>query len=96
METVATEPAYDAGWFVRFFEAVNESLWTTHRYADDQGRHCALGHLGCVSNALTGLGVLLRKLLPNIAGINDGYYHQDLPTPKQRVLAALRALIPAS
>lgn len=92
MDTEATLPRYDAAWFVAFFAQIDESLWCTHRYIDSEGRCCAMGHLGVRNDVNTGRGDLLRRLLSNIAGINDGYYVQ-CPHPKQRVIAALRALI---
>lgn len=87
---------YDVDYFIRKFEAIPEEKWCVGAYEDGMGRRCAYGHCGKVfaydsreSGRLRALafGIGIRFL----ADINDGSdpgYRQ--PTPKQRVLAALR------
>lgn len=81
--------------FKRFFEGIPDEKWCTQVYIDDNGRCCAMGHLG--PNTLR--AQVVRDLFENIlvtnaATVNDGD-HPDFqqPTPKQRILAALDEII---
>ena len=87
---------YDVDYFITKFEAIPEELWMIEYFEEVQkdGRitRCALGHCGAsdanYSEEAKTLNLLLNYL---VAGINDGAndrYQQ--PTPKQRILAALR------
>ena len=88
-------PTYDKNYFIKKFEAIPEDRWTTDDYMDDAGRCCAFGHCGVrhlkptpYSEEADSLASLLQHCT---AAINDGQddrYKQ--PTPKQRILAALR------
>lgn len=42
----ATRKKYDAQYFIEFFSAIPASRWTTLVVEDQDGRKCALGHLG--------------------------------------------------
>lgn len=88
-----------AQYFIEKFEAIPEEKWTVGEY-EDGGRCCALGHCGVRAghpltpeeDALTML--FLKADAENtliVSRVNDGFdprYPQ--PTPKQRILAALR------
>lgn len=87
---------YDKAYFIAKFEAIPDEQWCVGVSYDKQERRCASGHcsvLGGEFNALNRLfpTVGFRKILPAV--INDGEdprYQQ--PTPKARILAALRDL----
>lgn len=88
---------YDVDYFINKFEAIPEDKWCTGNYIDKAGNHCALGHCGerAVLGGLTEEAKALSGLFTQIddepAGVNDGHsdaYNQ--PTPKQRILSALR------
>lgn len=90
---------YDAQYFIEKFEAIPEDRWTTGEYVNSSKQCCALGHCGFRNNKnqiWTPEGEALVSLFDDgglgiIDGVNDGHdprYRQ--PTPKQRVLAALR------
>lgn len=89
---------YDVDYFIAKFEAIPEERWCTGALIDGQGRCCAFGHCGdredgdipTEANELQMLG--LRHGL-RFAAINDGRFAGfNQPTPKQRILAALRSL----
>lgn len=99
--THATE-TMDTTFFIAKFEAIPDELWITEKYSDkdEDGEKtaCALGH--CAEYSATSFA-LIKVFEPDfrfrnqsesrIANINDGLdpdYPQ--PTPKARVLAALR------
>lgn len=89
-------PAYDVDYFISKFEAILEEKWVEHALSWG-GRCCALGHCQgalerdalkevMLSLVHDGHGILVAP-----AAINDGLdprYPQ--PTPKARILAALR------
>jgi hypothetical protein len=95
-------PIYDAAYFIAKFEAIPDEQWCTRRYSDLDGGHCALGHCGARGATLqtlceTGESRALSDLLLHIVEINDAAVfcpdkYAKLPTPKARVLAALRDL----
>ncbi len=82
---------YTPAYFIAKFEAIPDELWCVNHYAGPGGSHCAIGHCEGIHSAEADA---LRGLLPTpAAGINDGNsskYQQ--PTPKARILAALRDL----
>lgn len=88
---------YDVDYFIAKFEAIPEDLWMAGDFTDGV-RCCAFGHCGEKgwTNPLTQESTCLSSLLEGeVARINDGNddkYPQ--PTPKQRILAALRDLKP--
>jgi hypothetical protein len=88
---------YDKAYFIAKFEAIPEDKWTTENFIDERGC-CALGHCGFDSLIETREGNDLILLLKWHFGfgpsrINDGRHSRyQQPTPKQRVLAALKDL----
>lgn len=91
---------YDVQYFIDKFEAIPEEKWCTG-VSGGKGVTCAFGH--CAYDVATGTiqsdwidrqGALIKALSPLgqlVQRINDGKdlrYQQ--PTPKQRILAALR------
>lgn len=95
-------PIYDKAHFIAKFEAIPEDRWCKGQIEDDSGRCCAIGHCHPVLGGLCSEGEALARLFPGerhncgkliVARINDGEDPQyQQPTPKQRVLAALRDL----
>lgn len=97
---------YDLDYFINKFEAINHDKWCAIVMTDTEGRHCALGH--CENSDERGYQPLLvegseRKALQDltmgrlgsksISFINDGFNPNfQQPNPKDRVLAALRAI----
>lgn len=90
--------AYDVDYFLKRFEAIHEDDWRNDGGFGNPGEpRCALGHCG-VSETMDGLtdkamalDALFAAVKGGVATINDGddsRYQQ--PTPKQRILAALR------
>lgn len=85
-------PNYDVYYFIKKFAAIPEELWCVERHTDGD-KHCALGwcsndyDLGRLSESRA----LHRLLHPSPGFINDGlcFIYQQ-PTPKERILAALR------
>lgn len=98
LKTAKTD-AERARAFRAFF--AKKRKWTTDRFADENGAHCAYGHLGCKSGL--GIGSTLRSRLFNNLGrkhgimfteVNDGHDNRFTgETPKARILAALDAII---
>ena len=89
-----TKPTYNADYFIAKFEAIPEEKWTTLTYHEGD-KSCALGHCGRTIGGCTqesrALGDLFEKHGLWVPDVNDGCdsrYPQ--PTPKQRILAALR------
>lgn len=89
---------YDRDYFIAKFEAIPEELWSVKSYGTG-GKHCAHGHCGQYSEESVALAMLWEtdefESIPETisVAINDGEdrrYQQ--PTPKQRILAALRDL----
>ena len=96
---------YNKKYFIRKFEKIPEGDWTTGEYESEDGKLCAGGHCGAnvggwygneISRALYELLKHLKTGDEQANGpgiVNDGRcpaYQQ--PTPKQRILAALRDL----
>lgn len=90
---------YDVDFFIKKFSAIAEVFWFVGDYQNEDGtKFCAAGHCGGYqgmpsdSEAQFLCNLIAAELYPySIGGINDGKcmaYPQ--PTPKQRVLAALR------
>jgi hypothetical protein len=89
-------PPYTVDYFIQKFEAIPEEMWTTRGFVDGESK-CALGHCGqtCATEPFTAEAGSLTDLFMNqigsVARVNDGHisrYYQ--PTPKARILAALR------
>jgi hypothetical protein len=93
-------------YFIAKFEAIPDELWHVGAYDGPANSHCALGHCGTVASEE---GFALMELLDHVVGaaytngqvpsgpavVNDGKsdrYKQA--TPKERILAALRDLLP--
>lgn len=83
---------YSIEYFIEKFEAIPEELWITGHYTDNDGRYCALGHCGLRTRMLICQeSDALQTLLPHTQYINDDRHPSyKQPTPKQRILAALR------
>ena len=89
-------PTYTKKYFISKFEAIPEDRWTAGYYVDDAGRCCAFGHCGvrpsdpgpAIGEEADALASLLHHLTASINDGQDDRYTQ--PTPKQRILAALR------
>ena len=86
-------PKYDVYYFIMKFAAIPEDLWCVNSYHDGD-KHCAIGWCSESWNQDDPPSErrVLRALLDHRPGhINDGCdlrYQQ--PTPKKRILAALR------
>lgn len=99
---------YTKEYFIAKFEAIPDERWTTGRYINPVGDCCcALGHCGYRTGELpTDEGLALNNLLRHHLNedqrdwgvsaaprINDGeHLSYQQPTPKARILAALRDL----
>lgn len=93
------EKTYDVDYFIEKFEAIPEKLWAIG-ILEDGDRHCAMGHCGvrhyntgCFSWEAMALGnIFITNLGMGIVFINDRseYSAFQQPTPKKRILAALR------
>lgn len=87
------ETIYDVNWFIDKFEKIPEELWCIGVFYDGKKR-CAAGHCGFVTTQETLEFSYLRWLFGSsstIFEINDGQnINYQQPTPKQRILAALR------
>lgn len=81
---------YDAKYFHLKFEAIPEKYWTSGIWWDEKFAGCVIWHLKTEDERSA-----LFILIPNIMGINDGHHikYRHIPTPKQRVLAALEDAI---
>lgn len=95
---------YDVDYFIKKFEAIPEDKWCTGSLGGN-GKHCALGHCGMTRTIdatyeATMLAELFVKYLRvhkfeydwvfhTVYPINDSKLKYNLPTPKQRILAAL-------
>jgi hypothetical protein len=93
---MSAETKYDVDYFIKKFEAIPEVNWTTGVFNDGCGRFCALGHCGETFGRTSQEAFALRDLLDfelneSITRINDGNCPEyDQPTPRARILAALR------
>lgn len=84
---------YDIDYFINKFENIPDDKWTTGKFVDGQGAKCALGHCGRNNDeAYTKESYFLSMLLAPlpVSYINDAQTVYDQPTPKTRILAALR------
>lgn len=87
---------YDVDDMIKFFNSFDESMWHVGAYSNGGGKYCAAGLCGAHEFKSTpradALNILFSDhLKASIPHINDGLdmrYQQ--PTPKQRILAALR------
>lgn len=96
------QTVYDVDYFLDKFSRIPEEMWCVGSLQNDDGARCALGHtINCknVYTALHGGTVHQPELMAfreiffhlGVVGINNGFdpnYQQ--PTPKQRILAALK------
>lgn len=92
---------YTVDYFINKFEAIPEEQWCVGTTEDDNGRHCAWGHIvrpkcriADYLNESRALMILLRDAGLDDCGdpssINNGWHDSyRQPTPKQRILAAL-------
>ena len=90
---------YDYDYFINKFNNIPDDQWTTDRFTNEAGQHCAYGH--CGANRL-GAGVFdteeasaLYKLdiKHDLGFVNDGKHkHYQQPTPRERVVAYLTNL----
>lgn len=91
---------YDVDYFIAKFEAIPEELWCTEVLTKGAQR-CALGWCGAYypdeddddeeNDGTTEESLALMSLIPMVGDINDGLINRyQQPTPKQRILAALR------
>jgi len=98
---------YTVEYFINKFEAIPEDQWTTEVYEDDLGRQCAFGHCSTSTNPdkigfvgtteAADLLILFIRADLSVACVNDGRDDRfQQPTPKQRILTALRHISNAS
>lgn len=83
---------YDVDYFIAKFEAIPEGAWCVGAFRKGI-QCCALGHCGDSEDVETPeeAAALRDVLCWAVARINDGEdYRYEQPTPKQRILAALR------
>jgi hypothetical protein len=83
---------YTREYFIAKFEAIPEEKWTTDTYRDAAGRCCALGHCkeGIEQRELSNRLLMVGASAIQVNDKKNRRYQQ--PTPKQRILAALRDL----
>ncbi len=87
---------YMLQYFINKFTRIPKREWGTGQFMDNNGKCCALGHLGMRSDHSTPEAKALIKLLPNVGPINDGdhrVYSWDragMQDPRKRVLTALK------
>lgn len=87
---------YDVDFFLKKFEAIPENMWHTHSYSNaTKTKFCAFGHCGVTDrgNSMSfSMDVMFYKELKvHVSHVNDGReINYPQPTPKQRILAALR------
>ena len=83
---------YDVDYFINKFKAIPLNKWCCDDYINEDGKCCALGHLGLrdfsgTSDETTALEFLLDFKVPEI---NDGFvYKYKQSNPRSRILAAL-------
>lgn len=90
-----------AAEFIEFFEAIPEEKWCTRSFANGD-KCCAHGHLGSSNDQFSTDSKNLHELfIAHFRGqlgpmsVNDGSDNAKQfpqPTPKQRILAALREI----
>lgn len=86
---------YTIDYFIEKFEAIPEDNWITGKYYDPEVGCCALGWASYDGITVTDEVIFFSKLFQKnnlvASQVNDNLcskYRQ--PTPKQRILAALR------
>lgn len=83
---------YTVDYYINKFESIPEEEWCTDKITDNSGRHCALGH--CIENDKETISLselIWSNLGCSAATINDNHNKSfNQPTPKQRILAALK------
>lgn len=93
---MSTATQYTREYFIAKFEAIAPERFCTGEFLDDDGNSCALGHCGLNFGVDTAEAAALMRLFSRVglvSRINDGNdYRYPQPTPKQRILAALRDL----
>lgn len=89
---------YTSQYFIDKFEKIPEERWITNDFSNDIGC-CAMGHCGMTYFSLSSdekeavalsnlFNDRIRASVPTVNDDRDSNYPQ--PTPKQRILAALR------
>lgn len=99
LNTITDEQKHLAKMFIKKFEAIPEERWCLDTVDNGRGAHCAIGHLnGRFFNGNkwdSEEANQLSNLIEHPVGINNynygGKYPQ--PTPKLRILAALRDVL---
>jgi hypothetical protein len=85
-----TKPVFDVDYYIGRCEALPESEWCTGTVLNAAGQCCVIGHF--FHDGIDGLSRAFKGVLDlSLVKVNDGEearYQQ--PTPKQRILAALR------
>lgn len=87
---------YSVDYFINKFESIPDERWTTMNLIDSEGRSCAMGHCGARPKGNTtpeseSLRFLMYSLGLGVFAVNDGRDGRfNQPTPKARILAALR------
>lgn len=91
---------YSIQYFIDRFSAIPEEHWLEGHFTSetDPTQHCAYGHCGCTPDCQENLEAntldrLFRDHKLNVAEVNDAVEptFRYLPTPKQRILAALES-----
>jgi hypothetical protein len=89
---------YTRDYFIAKFEAIDEGQWCEDGF-EENGKCCAMGHCGWRDSSKAPVyhdgseGYALIGLMHRVSCINDGLHAgYQQPTPKQRILAALRDL----
>lgn len=90
---------YDVNYFIKKFTAIPEKAWCTQVFDNKCGQHCALGHCGIIPNKVpytkesNELSLLFIKYYYfNVTTVNDNIYSNNEPTPKLRILKALKTI----
>lgn len=88
---------YDVDYFIAKFSAIPKNKWTTKKYSDGNGAHCALGHCGATEETLVNTEVsALTQIIFDafkyyVSEIND--FENSLAAgkhPRTRILNALK------
>lgn len=102
MNNIQPDQIFDVDFFIRYFERIPEDQWCVGTMENTLGQHCAAGHCGAIDGR-DGLGTMakaLNELMHTHTGwgvtiINDFkafHHHFNQPTPRARILAALREI----
>lgn len=93
-----SDAIYDRQYFIDKFEGIPDEHWCTGQL-EYEGKHCVLGFCGVTQGkdeyVMTAEAIALCDLIATgsagrITQINDRY--SGKPTPRARILAALRAI----